>query len=110
MIYHITTRSDWVEAQSSGQYTADSLSSEGFIHCSTRQQVVGVANAFYRGQAGLVLLCIEDDRLAVPVGYENLEGGEQLFPHIYGPLEVQAVVRAVDFPPEPDGSFRFPPG
>lgn len=109
MIYHIATSADWRAAQAAGSYTADSLASQGFIHCSTREQVLGVANAIFRGQPGLLLLCIDEARLSAPVRYENLEGGQQHFPHIYGPLELQAVTRAVDFPPEPDGSFRLPP-
>jgi uncharacterized protein (DUF952 family) len=107
-IYHITSLSAWQQAQAAGQYTADSLASQGFIHCSTREQVLATAGRFYAGQDGLVLLCIDAQRIAVPLRYENLEGGEALFPHIYGPLELAAVEAVLPFPPNPDGSFSFP--
>jgi len=107
-IYHITPSQDWESARAAGIYQADSLSSEGFIHCSTREQVIATANRFYRARAGLVLLCIEPERLTAPVKYENLEGGQPLFPHIYGPLNLDAVSAALSFPPQADGAFEFP--
>ena len=66
------------------------------------------ANRYYAGQAGLVLLRIDSDRLNAEVRYENLEGGESLFPHIYGALNLSAVSGAVDFPPGADGRFTLP--
>jgi uncharacterized protein (DUF952 family) len=108
LIYHITSLSEWQRAQAAGSYRADTLASQGFIHCSTREQVLPVADRFYAAQTGLVLLCIDPQRLASPPRYENLEGGETLFPHIYGPLELEAVEAVLPFPPGPDGSFAFP--
>jgi uncharacterized protein (DUF952 family) len=107
-IYHITSLSEWQRAQAAGSYRADSLASAGFIHCSTREQVLAVASRFYAGQTGLVLLRIAAERLTAPLRYENLEGGETLFPHIYGPLDLEAVEEALPFPPQADGSFIFP--
>lgn len=107
-IFHITLLSEWQRALAAGSYQADSLASQGFIHCSTREQVLAVATRFYAGQNGLVLLRIAAERLTAPVRYENLEGGEALFPHIYGPLDLAAVEAALLFPPNPDGSFSFP--
>ena len=100
MIYHITHQVDWSSALDAGEYTADSLASQGFIHCSTREQVLPVAERYYAGQVGLVLLCIDEGKLTAPVRYENLEGGEEQFPHIYGPLNLEAVVQALAFSPE----------
>lgn len=108
MIYHITPRADWKAAQRAGRYTADSLASQGFIHCSTREQVAAVANAFYAGRSGLVLLCIDESKLSAPLVYENLEGGEALFPHLYGALELEAVARVEDFSPDEEGRFTLP--
>lgn len=59
MIFHITSRTSWDNAQKRGDYRAESLTTEGFIHCSTLAQVLQVANNFYKGQNGLVLLEIE---------------------------------------------------
>jgi uncharacterized protein (DUF952 family) len=104
-IFHLTPAAAWVDAQRAGVYTADSLASEGFIHCSTAEQVVWVANNRFRGRTEYVLLHIDRDRLSAPVKYENLEGGRQLFPHIYGPLNLDAVIDVTPFPPDEAGTF-----
>ncbi len=114
MIFHITTQEQWEESEVSGSYKAESLDTEGFIHCSTLEQVVPVANDYYRGQAGLVLLCIDPDRLGSPLRYESPTGSHvdidsALFPHVYGPINGEAVTAVLDFPPRPDGTFRLPP-
>lgn len=110
LIYHITPRSDWTKAQAAGQYTAASLENEGFIHTSTLEQVAATANRFYRGQSGLVLLVIDPGKVMPEVRYEpvQINGSEQRFPHIYGPLNLDAVVDVLDFNPVSDGSFQFP--
>ena len=105
MILHITTGQAWLDAQSHGAYAADSLATEGFIHCSTPAQVIWVANMRFRGRSDLVLLHIEPSRLDARVVYENLEGGEQLFPHVYGAIPVSAIVHVTPFRPSVDGSF-----
>jgi uncharacterized protein (DUF952 family) len=112
-IYHITERASWATAQAVGEYVADSLTSQGFIHASMREQVVETANLFYNGQDGLVLLCIDASRLTAPVKREAATGAAHrpdagLFPHIYGPLNLDAVTRVVDFPGRADGSFELP--
>lgn len=107
-ILHITGRAQWEAARAAGAYRGDTLDSTGFIHCSLPRQVLHVANRFYRGTAGLVLLVIDRARVASPVRDEDSEG--DLFPHIYGALNLDAVVRAVDFRPRADGTFALPPG
>jgi uncharacterized protein (DUF952 family) len=106
-ILHITTERAWAEAQARGAYAADSLASEGFIHCSTPSQVAWVANQRFRGRTDLILLHIDPTRLDAKVVYENLEGGEQLFPHVYGPIPVPAVVGVTPLLPSEDGSFTL---
>jgi uncharacterized protein (DUF952 family) len=108
IILHIARQENWEEAQASGLYRAGTLMTEGFIHCSTPEQVVGVANTWFRGQRGLVLLCIDTEALEAEVRYENLESGDELFPHAYGPLNLEAVVRVLDFEPQADGAFALP--
>ena len=115
MILHIVGESEWVEAVARGSYAPDSLAAEGFVHCSTLAQVIATANRFYRGQNGLVVLCIEEERLRVELRYEAPAGarGEaagERFPHLYGELNVDAVVRVVELPCEVDGSFLLPEG
>ncbi len=108
MIYHITSRSEWNQARLVQVYMADSLNTQGFIHCSTREQILGTANAYFKGKKDLVILCIESDRVQAPIKYENSEEEARSFPHIYGPLNIKAVLYAIDFPPQPDGSFQLP--
>ena len=108
VIYHITRESDWDIALTSGAYAADSLATEGFIHCSTATQVIATANRLFKGKRDLVLLCVETDRVKAEIRYENLEGGANLFPHVYGALEIASVVAVYEFPPRDDGSFELP--
>jgi uncharacterized protein (DUF952 family) len=107
-IYHVTAFKDWQHAKPTGWYIPPGYAADGFIHCSQLSQVVGVANRFYTGQSGLVLLQISTNRLIARVVYENLEGGADLFPHIYGELNVDAVSQAIPFAPDHEGRFTFP--
>ncbi len=106
-IFHITTREDWNRAQAEGVYRAESLATEGFIHCSTREQVVRTANRFFRAQTGLVLLSIDTDGVAPEIRYENSEGDGELFPHIYGELNTDAVEQVLGFEPDRAGHFAL---
>ena len=115
-IYHIVARDDWLEAEADGAYRPPSLDAQGFVHCSTRDQVVETANRFYHGQDGLVLLCIEVSRLRPPLRYEapampghTVAGAQPLFPHLYGALDPAAVVGVLPFPSRADGTFALPP-
>ena len=113
-IYHITSRKAWIDATRSGSYTPPSLTSEGFIHCSTATQILPVARQFYRGQTGLVLLVIDTRRLTVEVKWERSAPPQGLpeesaFPHVYGRIGLDAVVQTIDFEPNGDGEFQLPP-
>jgi uncharacterized protein (DUF952 family) len=108
IIFHITTRNAWERAAEQGTYRPEAFAADGFIHCSTRDQVIQVANARFRGQLGLVLLVIDTDKVTPEIVYENLEGGQQLFPHIYGGLNNNAVVEVLEFEPGTDGYFTLP--
>ena len=106
MIFHITSRAAWESALGAGLYDAESLATEGFIHCSTADQYIWVANQRFRGRTDLVLLHIDPARLRSEVRYENLEGRETLFPHVYGAIPIGAVLNVVALRPLEDGSFR----
>ncbi|MCA9976993.1 MAG: DUF952 domain-containing protein [Anaerolineales bacterium] len=110
LIFHITTKQDWETAVSANHYHTHSLDSEGFIHCSTREQVIGTANAYFHGQTDLLLLCLDPARITADIVYEDLYGKGQQFPHIYGSLSLDAVVHVIPFPPAADGSFTLPEG
>lgn len=105
IIYHITTQENWNKAQEIGEYTFCALNTEGFIHCSTVDQYVTVANNFFKGTQGLILLKINEDIVKPNVIYENLEGGSENFPHIYGPLNIDAVLKVFPLEPAEDGHF-----
>ena len=108
-ILHITSESDWKKAKQDGVYTAPSLEKAGFIHCSLAKQITPVANYNFKGQQGLIILEIDEKKLKHEVKYEDLWNEGQDYPHIYGPLNLDAVVRTVPFPPESDGTFKLPP-
>lgn len=107
-ILHITTEAELEAAQASGTYRPAAFDREGFIHCSYRGQAAATANRLFRGRPNLVLLEIETTRLPADVIDENLEGGSELFPHIYGPLPLSAVVRVHRFPCDESGVFTLP--
>jgi uncharacterized protein (DUF952 family) len=119
VVLHITTDAEWRAAVAAGSYRPASLDREGFIHCSTYDQAAATAHRFFAGRTDLILLCIDEDRVAAPIRYEppaTASPGvapdpraDQRFPHLYGPLAPEAVIRVVPFPPGLDGSFRLPP-
>lgn len=111
VILHIIEHEAWSQAQRQGVYTPSSLQDEGFIHCSTPQLVVEVANFMFKGRSGLLLLCIDTAKVQAQIRYEQAGGQERwIFPHIYGALNLDAVVNTVESAPESDGSFVLPQG
>jgi uncharacterized protein (DUF952 family) len=111
-IYHIATRADWEQAQRDGEYTTSTvgrtLADEGFIHASGPAQLTGVANRHYKDVPGdLVVLVIDPERVRSEIRYDNVPGADTPFPHIYGPLNADAVLAAWPLSPGPDGEFTF---
>ena len=108
LIFHITTAAEWEAARSTGALAPPSLAAEGFVHCSSPTQVGRVADWFYREVPDLVLCCIDPVRLTAPVRWEpsaDVLAGD--FPHVYGPLDVDAVVLVIPWTRGPDG-FSLP--
>jgi uncharacterized protein (DUF952 family) len=106
-ILHITQRHEWETAKNLGTYRSNTLASEGFIHCSTLAQVIGSANRFFKAQTDLVILKIDVDRVTPEIRYEGADSNN-LFPHIYGELNIDAVIGSIDLESDPDGSFILP--
>lgn len=110
-LYHIVPADDWAVAVAAGCYTPNGYATEGFIHLSELEQLLRPANLLYVGRSDLVILVIAPCRLGGDVRYEPGSHGEnELFPHLYGPLNTDAVTDVVAFPCSVDGSFALPPG
>jgi uncharacterized protein (DUF952 family) len=106
-IVHLCSGEDWQAAQQAGEYRAASLEEEGFIHCSRPDQILEVSNRYYQGVQGLVLLWIDPRRVQAQIRLDAAEG--QLYPHIYGALNLEAVTAVTNFTPDNDGIFRSLP-
>jgi len=91
IIYHITAKQNWALAQPPGMYQSEALKEEGFIHCCESRQVPEVLNRYFAGQANLVKLTIETEKLTSPLIYDWSPSLEDTFPHIYGPINTDAV-------------------
>ena len=109
LILHIATAPEWAAARATGEYRTSSLGSEGFIHCSLPTQVTHVADWFYRDVPDLLLLCIEPAHLHSPLVWERAsdEAFAGDFPHVYGPINVDAVTAALPWARGDDG-FELP--
>jgi uncharacterized protein (DUF952 family) len=94
-IFHITTREQWNHAALAGKYQADSLVTEGFIHCSTVAQLESTGRRHFAGQTGLVVLEIDPSRLRWELRWEESQGED--YPHLYGPLDLEAVMSVQAF-------------
>jgi uncharacterized protein (DUF952 family) len=116
MICHITKRDAWEAAQPQGEFRSPEFDEVGFIHCSTPEQVMLVANAFFRGQADLVMLVIDPAKLRSQVRWEPPHSTGRLpgfmhgsvYPHVYGPINLDSVTRVVPLVPSDSGMFRMP--
>ena len=107
-IFHIAANADWQRARENGSYDVESLAIEGFIHCSHSHQVVEVANRLFQGRADLVLLRIARNEVDAAIKEENCGGGEILYPHVYGTLNLNAIVEVLPLFPRADGTFLPP--
>ncbi len=90
-IFHITSGEEWKKALEVGSYRADSLQSQGFIHCCFAQQKAGVLDRYFKDRNDLMMLTLNTEKLASELKLENLEGGQEVFPHVYGEINLDAV-------------------
>ena len=93
MIFHVVTPQNWQKALQQGFYEADSLATEGFIHTSKAEQVAGVLERYYKDQSNLFLLHIDELKLTAPLKYELAPSVNEEFPHIFGRLNLDAVIK-----------------
>lgn len=109
VVFHIISRDSWEAALDQDIYEPEGYGVEGFIHLSTRGQILRPANLLYRGRNDLLLLEISSPALKADLRYEpGSHGEDELFPHLYGALNVDAVRKVHDFPCGVDGTFRLP--
>ncbi len=99
VIYHLTTLPEWEEAQDKGSYQPPSFQQEGFIHCSTESQLEGVMKKHFQQHENLVKLVIDPARVLQKIQYDKVEGEVNEYPHIYGPLNLEAVTQIVFLDP-----------
>jgi uncharacterized protein (DUF952 family) len=110
LIVHLANGRDWRAAKSTGQYAPPMLSADGLIHLSTPELVHLPANAMYSDTRDLVLLWVDPARVSAEIRYELPEpGARAAFPHLYGPLNIDAVIAETPLEPWKRGAFELPP-
>lgn len=95
IIYHVALASDWEEAKQKGSYEHPTLKNEGFIHCSQEEQIPGVLERHFEGKTDLVKLVIDTDKLTSSCVFAWSKSNEDTYPHVYGPINVDAVVETI---------------
>jgi len=105
MILHIIRKQEWQSAKKSGIYRNESLKDEGFIHCSNENQVCKVANNLYKDEEDILLLYIDEKKLSSEVVYEDLYQLGEKYPHVYGPINLDAVIKVEPFLTDEKGDF-----
>lgn len=112
MIYRVAELADWHTAQQTGFFASSDLAAEGFIHASELYQAEATANRYYAGRTDIVLLELDESELwvaAVPVKREFAEARNDYFPHVFAPVPLAAIVRALPFQTAPAGQHTLPP-
>ena len=107
-VYHITSKSIWESQQAKGTFLTPTFNQDGFIHFSTLPQVRKTAHKFYQGQKDLVILEVDPTFYPGKLIFENLDGGSELFPHLYAPLSIRSVHQVFNLPLNPEAEFDFP--
>lgn len=106
-IYYITTAQELATAEETGLLIPPSFDDEGFIHCSFEHQTQAVLKKHFGDHHELIVLELDRTRLAAPVIEENLSGGAELYPHIYGIINLSAIQRRITLTKKEDDSFDW---
>jgi len=110
MIYHITTKEEWVKQSKNDSFSPKSLKEEGFIYCALKSQILPVLNSKFIGRKDLIVLCIDEKLLKARLNFEDLSNKGEKHPHVYGSINRDAVVKVVRLKPSEDGTFSLPEG
>lgn len=107
IIYHLVRNDALKTYQKDGVYAPPSLEKEGFIHCSTKEQVLATANRRFTGAKDLFLLVIDTNHVHTKIVFEDLRGTGEKHPHIYGKLPLSAIQTILPLLPNASGTFVF---
>lgn len=108
MIFHITHKTDWENSGGKEFYETESLVKEGFIHCSPEDMILESAKNFFKNQTGLLILCIDESKVKAEIKREDLYNTGYEFPHIYGKLNKDAVIKTAEIETDINGEFKLP--
>ncbi|MBP3962344.1 DUF952 domain-containing protein [Paenibacillus lignilyticus] len=109
MIYHFIRKHEWIAASEQPKYEPQSIAADGFIHCCTREQINLLANMLFQGVDDLLLLEIDETATEAELIYEDLYEMNQLFPHLYGALNLNAVTEISHVHASADGEVIVKP-
>ena len=107
MIYHISDTKGFQRLMATSRYLPEFFAQDGFVHCSFKEQIIRTANRFFTSQDHLLLFEIDETTLINLLGIENLEDGNELFPHIYGSIPIESITKIAFFDKTKNG-FEFP--
>lgn len=108
VILHIIKEEEWNRVKHSNFYHPDSLKKEGFIHCATKEQLMRAVEFVYKEPIKQKVLYIDAEKVKPEIVYEDVHNTGEVFPHIYGALNLDAVNKVVDFSPNEAGAFELP--
>lgn len=106
LIYHILPKVEWENFQKIGEYAPLSLRKDGFIHASTKNQILPTANRIYKGKTNLIVIEIDTYKIPAKILFEYSKGSQENHPHIYGKIPINLVISYYFLTPDNDGSFR----
>jgi len=107
LIFHIVEKKSWKHIENKGEYIPETVEQEGFIHCSTGHQINDTANRIFKDKHHLFLLIIDSKRVEAPIKYEEDSKLGIEFPHIYGPLNTNAILDKISLNPDKKGNFNL---
>jgi uncharacterized protein (DUF952 family) len=107
MIYHIAEKDEWSACIKKGEYIPKRYNEDGFIHCSDDGQIEKIANLMFKGKTGILLLKIDPTKLKAKTIYESPRGTDEKFPHIYGTINKDAVVKISELACSENGEFSI---
>ncbi|NGP76397.1 DUF952 domain-containing protein [Balneolaceae bacterium YR4-1] len=107
LIFHVVKKEDWKTQKKDSRYHPETIDTEGFIHCSTGRNIEEVTNRLYSGEDDILLIIINTTLVDPEIRYENCGNSDIKYPHIYGPLNMDAVIDKIELASEDDGSYKI---